>query len=257
MCLVSHNYFSCKKLHYKFSISHSTQVLSSVETKLVTVREETLHRTSDEPTIVNELDSPELQHHYLLSDNMELDIGGPRLVSPLYPANQTKIWQLKIPRGCKMFISFQEFAIESSDQCKNDYFSVQTSKDPNDVVAFCDSLHEMEIKFRRRVQFTLHSDHSVNNGKLAAHVCLSKMESDRNDCDCFVSEKRRRAALSCKYTCIVDYAAKQQMFRPKCCGFYQFLEAKQTCIVLHKSFIFPNPKPQKPQSSCLRSLYCT
>ncbi len=156
------------------------------------MREVTLHRTTDEPVKIL-TESPELDHHYLLSDNMELSSGGPRPVSDLYPANQTKIWQIKIPKQCKMFVSFTSFSIESSENCEQDYFSVQTSPDPNEVYVFCDNLQEIEIKRRRKVQFTLHSDHAVHKGQLAASVCLSKNGSDRTQCDCYESSKRKRS----------------------------------------------------------------
>ena len=135
---------------------------------------------------------------------MELAKGGPTLISDLYPANQTKIWQVKIPKKCKMFVSFLHFNIESSDKCEHDYFSVQTSKDPNEVVVFCNSLQNIDIRYRRRVQFTLHSDHASNNGQLAASVCLSKMDSEKTKCDCFESTRRKRSAQKCKQSIIMS-----------------------------------------------------
>ncbi len=152
-----------------------------------------LQRTTEEPVTILQ-DGPELDHHFLLSDNMELAAGGPTLTSDLYPANQTKIWQMKIPKGCKMFVSFLQFSIEKSTNCLKDYFSVQTSKNPDDVLVFCNELEDIEIRRRRRVQFTLHSDHANHNGQLAASVCLSKMDSDRSRCDCFQPTRRRRSS---------------------------------------------------------------
>ena len=194
---------------------YSKETDSVENTELTSVREVSLHRTTEDPIKIVK-DSPELDHHYLLSDNMRLATGGPTPISDLYPANQTKIWQIKIPKRCKMYVSFLHFNIESTENCKHDYFSVQTSKDPNEVVVFCDSLQDIEIRYRRRVQFTLHSDHAVNNGQLAASVCLSKIESEKTECDCFESTRRKRSAQKCKQSIIVSILTTSTPFYILC-----------------------------------------
>ena len=146
-------------------------------------------------------DTPELIHSFILSDNVVLnENGSPQLVSDRYPANLTKIWQLKIPRGCKMNVHSLNFSIEKTNDCKHDYFSVQTSKDPEDVLVFCDRLEWIAIRYRRRVQFTFHSDylHRKNQGQIAAHVCLSRTETETGACDC-PEERRKRSAPASKY----------------------------------------------------------
>ena len=165
-------------------------------------RVDTISRVSEEPIEVREND--ELKHSFLLSDNVVLnkDTGAPQLVSSHYPANLTKIWQIKIPKGCKMNVHFFNFSIEKSDNCEHDYFSMQTSKKPEDVLVFCDRLEWIAVRYRRRVQFTLHSDYALNRGQVAAHVCLSQTNTNTGECDCPEESRKRRRSVSaskCKH----------------------------------------------------------
>jgi len=92
-----------------------------------------------------------------------------------------------------MHVQFLNFSIEESDNCERDYFSMQTSKDPSDIVVFCHKLDWIEIKYRKRVQFTLHSDHAVHNGVLASKISYLKLDcAEGEDCTCDQPLERRR-----------------------------------------------------------------
>ena len=136
----------------------------------------------------------------ILTDNINVTGG---LVQEKYPKNQDKIWQIRIPPNCRMNIYFSEFLIESSDTCSKDYFSVQTSKNQQDIPRYCDTLHRIEIRNRRRVQLYFHTDDSVEKRGIIASVCLSNWpETGDNQLPCTcTSGRRRRSARSEESSC--------------------------------------------------------
>ena len=122
-----------------------------------------------------------------------------------YRGNQDKIWQIKIPHGCQMWMSFQEFEIEPTVNCRKDYFSVQISKNQRDIRKYCMSLESIAIQRRKRVQLWFHSDGSVQRKGIFAWFCFreilardSTQEAGENQpfCNCNQgntrSGKRRR-----------------------------------------------------------------
>jgi hypothetical protein len=122
-----------------------------------------------------------------------------------YPENLDKHWQIGIPKGCRMNIIFRVFDIQSTPECKSDYFLVQTSKHQPDIHKYCHHLEEIEIRNRRRVQMTLHSDEErfkANSG-IYATACISNLPDetalDQPPCTCSQSSIRAaRAARAAK-----------------------------------------------------------
>ncbi len=105
-----------------------------------------------------------------------------------------------------MIITFSQFDLEVSDRCQKDYFSVQTSKDQYDIYRYCNNLDRVEIRRRRRVQLTFHSDYAVAKSGIKATVCLSNLEekSDGNQfpCSCGSSTSRRKRSINSCEHCI-------------------------------------------------------
>lgn len=135
--------------------------------------------------------------------------------SDTYPINQDKIWQLKIPENCKMSVYFSRFDLEVSNACEKDSFSVQISKYRPDkgtkdfFYRYCNNLHKIVIKRRKRIQMTFHSDRAVARGGIKATVCLSNLhdaatEEELNEqlpCTCDSTKARRKkASRSCEYS---------------------------------------------------------
>lgn len=145
----------------------------------------------------------ELSLGLILTDNFNAT-GHP--VNETYPLLQDKHWQINVPKGCRMNIIFNIFEVESSFQCKKDFFSVQTSKNQQNIHRYCHSLEEIEIRRRRRVQLTMHSDEDISRRGIHATVCISnfpgEMEADQDPCTCQQSSRRaariarRRSARS-------------------------------------------------------------
>lgn len=129
-------------------------------------------------------------------------------VNDTYPLNQDKIWQIHIPKGCKMSVHFSTFDLEAAEpSCRKDFFTVQTSKDQQDIRKYCNNLHWIEIKRINRVQMTFHSDDSVAREGIRAVACLSNLhdpsdERELNEqlpCTCDPSLRRRKKnSQSCK-----------------------------------------------------------
>ena len=118
-----------------------------------------------------------------------------------YLLNQDKIWQLRIPKNCKMTVYFSQFDMQSSDRCENDSFSVQTSKDQQDIYRYCNSLHKLELRRINRVQMTFHSDSAVARGGIKATACLSNLRDP-------VTETELEKELPC--TCHVEPSARRR-----------------------------------------------
>lgn len=131
-------------------------------------------------------------------------------ISDSYPQNQDKIWQIHIPKGCKMSVVFSQFDLqvtEASDRCKQDSFTVQTSKFQHDIRKYCNNLHWIELKRIRRVQMMFHSDDAVTRQGIKAMACLSNQNDPTTErelieqlpCTCDPSAQRRKKdSQTCK-----------------------------------------------------------
>jgi hypothetical protein len=102
-----------------------------------------------------------------------------------YRGNQDKIWQIRIPQGCQLWIWFEDFNVEPTDFCDNDYFSVQTSKSQTDIRKYCRNLESITIQRRRRVQLWFHAGASVERRGIFARFCFNSIVSNSTQsCDC-------------------------------------------------------------------------
>lgn len=136
----------------------------------------------------------------ILTDNF--DASG-HLINETYPKNLDKHWQISIPKGCRMTIHFRVFDIESSPACNKDYFLVQTSKYQSDIHKYCHHLESIEIRNRRRLQLTLHSDENSlqSSGRgIYATACLSNLpeETALNQAPCTCLQSSIRAARAAR-----------------------------------------------------------
>ena len=116
-----------------------------------------------------------------------------------YRSNHDKIWQIKIPQNCQLWILFEEFDVEPTTNCEKDYFSVQTSKNQPDIRKYCGSLESITIQRRRRTQLWFHSDDSVQHRGIFARYCFRRIPTNssrqwqlRCDCNLGGSHTRRR-----------------------------------------------------------------
>ena len=152
------------------------------------VRTEIKNRTLDE---IVELPQ-ELSLGFILTDNIN---ASRYYLNESYQLNQDKIWQIRIPRQCRMIIYFREFDLEQTEGCVKDYFTIQTSKAQKNIPKYCNSLHRVEIRNRRRVQVWFHSDETVAKRGIYGTFCFSKWPASEDDtpCNCnLVSSRRRR-----------------------------------------------------------------
>ena len=135
----------------------------------------------------------------ILTDNFN---ASGHLINATYPKNLDKHWQIGIPKGCRMNIIFRVFDIESSPECRRDHFLVQTSKSQTDIHKYCHHLEEIEIRNRRRVQMTLHSneDSLQANSGIYATACISNLpdETALNQAPCTCLQSSRRAARAAR-----------------------------------------------------------
>ena len=155
------------------------------------VRKKVVTRGTEPFRIDNMPESYELG--LLLTDNFN---ASGHLINDSYPLLQDKHWQISVPKGCRMKIYFRVFDLEASPQCNKDNFTVQTSKKQGDIHKYCHNLEEIEIRRRRRVQLTMHSDEDIARRGIYATVCISNMPEDtlvdQEPCTC--QQKRVRRA---------------------------------------------------------------
>lgn len=145
---------------------------------------------------------PESNLYLITTDNINK--------SDTYPLNQDKIWQIHIPKGCKMSVYFYQFDLQVSERCAKDSFTVQISKDRQDIRKYCNNLHWIELKRIKRVQMTFHSDDAITRGGIHAVACIRSQHdpsterelSEQLPCTCDLSARRRkkdsRSCKSCK-----------------------------------------------------------
>lgn len=118
--------------------------------------------------------------------------------NPTYPTNTDKVWQIRIPQGCRLTVLFDTFDVERTTECSDDYFSVQTTK-KEDYRKYCDNLYRIEIRKRRRVQFIFHSNDSVSKMGISARMCFEDWPATENSVSCtcnpaVTTERRRRSS---------------------------------------------------------------
>lgn len=128
----------------------------------------------------------ELRLQLIATENNAMDVYNS--TSDNYEPLTDKIWQIWIPRGCRMVLFFYEFDLESSTNCTKDYFSIQTSK-KGEVTKFCGSVGEItnktiNIKNRRRVQFQFHSDDTYTRRGIEAAYCFQDQKTYDPDVPC-------------------------------------------------------------------------
>lgn len=103
-----------------------------------------------------------------------------------------------------MTVYFSKFDLEVSERCEKDNFTVQTNKNQREIYKYCNDLHRIEIKRRRRVQMVFHSDAGVEMGGIKAVACISNLidassedELDKRfPCTCNRSGSTRRKKSS-------------------------------------------------------------
>lgn len=116
------------------------------------------------------------------------------------------IWQLKIPQQCKMTLTFSQFDLEDSEDCRIDNFTVQISKHDREIHKYCRNLHRITIRSRRRVQLRVQMGFKTGSmveaatpgsarAGIRAHVCISNKHDRPDDCNCNRNQGRRRRSL--------------------------------------------------------------
>lgn len=134
------------------------------------------------------------------TDNLDTD---GNLKAETFAPNQDKIWQIKIPRNCRMVIYFPEFDIKSSPNCMQDNFTVQTNKNQTDIRKYCDTLHHIVINYRRRVQLWFHSglfdpeldDPLPPKRGVYATTCFASRSIDAPPCSCNSEHTQKRRSI--------------------------------------------------------------
>lgn len=104
-----------------------------------------------------------------------------------YRENQDKIWQIKIPHNCQLWMLFEDFDLEATQECSKDYLSVQISKYQRDIRKYCKSLGSITVQRRTRAQFWFHADESVQRRGILARYCfrtIVRNSSEQRRCDC-------------------------------------------------------------------------
>jgi len=156
--------------------------------KTVPTRRRTVNRKLDSISLM----AP-LSLHIISTDNINKTTS--KIKNTTYAHNQDKIWQLYVPKGCRMVVFFSLFDIEVSDKCQNDNFTIQYAKD-EPVHRYCNSLHKVEIR-KRRVQMKFHANDIVARSGIKAHACLTtdnKNGDDELPCNCMGNKNRRKRA---------------------------------------------------------------
>ena len=121
---------------------------------------------------------------FIFTDNIQPE--NHTYVEGTYSGNQDKIWQIRIPRQCRLEIIFSEFDIESTKNCDKDFFAVQITKKKKGIRKYCKSLESITIQRRRRVQLWFHADEEVQRRGIFAQFCFSAIARMENSfpCDC-------------------------------------------------------------------------
>ena len=172
-------------------LTNSIQSEPITESVNQTIRTKVKNRTLEE---IVELPQ-ELSLGIIVTDN--INISG-HYLNESYQLNQDKIWQIRIPRQCRMIIYFREFDLETAEGCVKDYFTIQTSKAQKNIRKYCtNSLRRVEIRNRRRVQMWFHSNKTVAKKGIYGTFCFSKWPASADDtpCNCNLVRSRRQRSL--------------------------------------------------------------
>lgn len=145
----------------------------------------TNHKRSIEPEI-RELPR-ELTLGIIATEN--IDIFGNQSMET-YNELEDKIWQIWVPRKCRMVMFFSEFDLESSPNCTKDYFTIQRTKRQAKIPKYCGGLSSVPKKVqltKRRAQLHFHSDSTNVRRGLRATFCFQKNTDVQPDdllCNC-------------------------------------------------------------------------
>eukprot|EP00731_Ephydatia_muelleri_P028395 Em0020g39a len=201
--IIRYNYTAVKRIVYKtisvtnqnLDCSHATSSLDceyqDTAAATIQVPEMTLQwnrTTSAEVQVI----SHELSLGLIKTDN--IDVWG-KVTSSVYPTNRDKIWQLSVPQpGCSMLIYFHEFDIERSQNCKQDYLSVQIRKRQFNIPRYCSTLSRIELGRTKRVQLWIHSGNSTSRRGVYAMYCFSHWPLGPTDLPCSCNGRTHQKA---------------------------------------------------------------
>ena len=111
-----------------------------------------------------------------------------------YEPWEDKVWQIWVPKGCRMIVTFQEFDLDSTPNCTKDYFTIQTQKD-GEVQKYCGGISSIPTNMtltHRRAQFSFHSDGDDSRMGVYATYCLQRNNEFETMCDCSSGTSRKR-----------------------------------------------------------------
>lgn len=145
----------------------------------------TSHKRSTEPEI-RELPK-ELTLGIIATENVDIFGNQSR---DAYSELEDKVWQIWVPRSCRLVMFFSEFDLESSPNCSKDYFTIQSTKRQAKIPKYCGGISsapkDVQIT-KRRAQFHFHSDSDEVRSGIRATYCFQKnRDVDPNDvlCNC-------------------------------------------------------------------------
>ncbi|CAI8050576.1 hypothetical protein GBAR_LOCUS27759 [Geodia barretti] len=147
-----------------------------------------------------------------------------------YIANQDKIWQIKIPQNCQLWIVFEEFDVEPTPNCEKDYFSVQTSKNQPDIKKYCRTLESVTIQRRRRAQLWFHSDSSIQRRGIFARYCFRRISTNS-------SEQRQTMQLRCDCNLGGSHTRRRRQLQNQ--GMHVALQMLNCCLASRPSIVNP------------------
>lgn len=178
-------FFSCSKT---INVTHTETITFRVP----------VHQRNSEPE-TRELPQ-ELTLGLIVTEN--IDIFG-NDSKDTYSELEDKIWQIWVPRGCRLVLFFSEFDLESSPNCTKDYFTIQQTKNQKNIPKYCgglSSLPEEGITVNKiRTQLHFHSDETNTRKGVHATFCFQKSKNVSPDdipCSCNTDTsgiKKRRA----------------------------------------------------------------
>ena len=144
-----------------------------------------VHQRNSEPE-VRELPQ-ELTLGLIVTEN--IDIFGNES-KDTYNELEDKVWQIWVPRGCRLVLFFSEFDLESSPNCTKDYFTIQSTKRQKNIPKYCGgltSIPEQVTVNKIRTQLHFHSDDTNTRKGIHATFCFQKSKNVSPDdvpCSC-------------------------------------------------------------------------
>lgn len=119
-----------------------------------------------------------------------------------YEPWQDKVWQIWVPKGCRMVVAFSEFDLDSTPNCTKDFFTIQTKKN-RAVQKYCGGISSVPSNLtitQRRAQFGFHADGSDSRMGVFASFCLQRNNNLRSMCDCSTGTSRKRTIKRARRT---------------------------------------------------------